>query len=239
MPETRMSQRLNCPRCGETILPDDKFCFHCGLRLARTQPPAPEPAGSFAARQRFPQWPLAVVGLLSLVLAGYIVHRQSALIARLTRSTPAQVSKTVPHVHRTASNSVVLHPVVTTTIYPANLPPVQGWTAVAETYQNVQFGLRLPLALKSALNASPTAWTWGSPGTPYQVALDVVTGKPSSASTSLGPNTWGTPIRKTSTTASQALYINWAAHKWVEVSMVVPVSHIGWLASIASSVRVS
>ena len=59
------------------------------------------------------------------------------------------------------------------------------------------------------------------------------------ASVSLGPNTWGTPIKSNATTATQNLYVEWSAGHWAEVLMTVPAKDSGWLGSIAESVRIS
>lgn len=236
MPETpAASVRLSCPRCHETILPEDKYCFHCGRRLqpsAATAPAEPSPR----PRTRFPQWPLAVIGAAAVVFAVYEVHHQSHVIAVLQSRGQSRI----PRTHDAKLRR--LHPVVTTTTtYPANLPSSASWTPEVETYQNVQFGLRVPVGMNTPLQTSATSnrWVWGQPQTPDQVVLAVVSGKPADASVPLGANTYGTAIRRTGSVASQSLYIRWSSRQWVAVSMTVPASHIGWLGAIATSVRVS
>ena len=239
MPEKSASRRLNCPSCSETVLPEDTFCFHCGRRLK------PKAAGGVSApndvrpkRRRFTQWPLAVMGAIALLAAGYEVHHQSAIIANLraTQSGHRQHFGDSGKKH-----GPVLHPVVTSTqtIYPANLPSPLSWTPEVETYRNVQFGLRVPKNLSASMGSSATQWTWGQANTPYRIVLSVVSAKTPAASVVLGPNTWGTPISRSSAAVSQDLFINWAGAKWVEVSMTVPASHVAWLQAIAKSVRVS
>lgn len=234
MPQTPMSHRLTCPRCGETILAEDKFCFHCGRRLA-TPPDQSEPLPPEAPKptRRFTQWPLALAGVAVLVLAGFEVHHQSQIIAKLRVADRAANSS--PH----RSNKPLKPVVSTTTTYPSNLPSSASWTPEVETYHNVQFGVRVPVAMNKAVSASSNQWTWGQPNTPYQVVLAVVVAKPASANVPLGAKTYGTPMKRNSTTASQDLYINWTTGKWVEVSMTVPASHWNWLGSIAKSVQVS
>ena len=236
MPENRQAKApLSCPKCGETILPDDKFCFHCGRRLlpkdsAATglEDTAVRPPRSTA------QWALAAVGVALLAGTGYVVHRQSVIIHRLE----AQTHSTTGHLHN--GKTPVLHPVVTTTTtYPPNLPSSAKWVPEVESYQKVQISLRLPSTLSTPLSSSATAWTWGRRGTGYGVNMDVVSQKPADASVNLGPQTFGTPIQKTSTSAEQALYITWDHHQWVEVKMTVPLSHIDWIGAIAKSVGVS
>lgn len=232
MPETSVPRRLTCPRCGETILSEDKFCFHCGRRLGE------KPSGTTAEihPNRFAQWTLVAIGVVALVLAGYEVHHQSRVIAAL-QSRPASRGRSGS---AGKTGSLTLHPVVsTTTTYPTNLPSSAGWTSEVETYQRVQFGLRLPTGMNDVLSTSSTEWIWGKANTPYRVVLEVVANKPASASQTLGAQTYGTSIVKGSATASQALYINWASGKWVEVLMAVPVHHVNWLGSIAKSVQIS
>lgn len=227
------SLRLTCPRCGETILSEDKYCFHCGRRLQSAVDAGNNPPRS---RFRFPQWPLALVGIVAIAFAAYEVHHQSQVMAHL-QSTGAGSSA----VNRTGRRAVALHPVVTTTTtYPANLPSSASWTSEVETYRNVQFGLRVPVGMNTLLpSSSGSQWAWGEPNTPYKVVLSVVPARPAGATVALGPKTFGTAITRSGAVASQSLYINWAAHTWVQVSMAVPASHIYWLGSIAESVRVS
>lgn len=230
MSGTSAPRKLSCPRCGETILTEDRFCFHCGVRLG---PSAAEPVPGSRPKKRFPQWPLAIIGALALILAAYVVHQRSRVIAGL--KPPSSRA----HVSHPAHGTLTLHPVVsTTTTYPSNTSS-RNWTEVVEKYQKVDFGVRLPNALNTSLSASKTEWVWGKPGTPYRIILGVVPGKPPSASINLGPKTYGTNIAKNSSTATQSLYINWAPGKWVEVFMTVPANQVSWLGGIAQSVRIS
>jgi hypothetical protein len=189
------------------------------------------------SRTRFPQWPLAIIGAAAIAFAIYEIQHQSHVIAQLQSSGgQSGVSKThgAKHLH--------LYPVVTTTtIYPPNVPSSASWTQEVESYQNVQFGLRVPVGMNTALKSSPAAsrWSWGEPRTPYAVILAVVAAKPSDANVHLGANTFGTAISRKLAVASQSLYIHWSAHEWMEVSMTVPASHIAWLRVIATSVRIS
>lgn len=227
---------MTCPACSETVLPEDMFCFHCGRRLQPKKSTAgPKPSGS--KRLRFSQWPLAVVGAVALLAAGYEIHHQSAIIAHLEKGSPSAGAG----LKSGQKKKVVLHPVVTTakTIYPSNLPSTANWTPEVETYDNVQFGLSLPKAMSLPLNSSTTQWSWGKANSPYHVTLSVASGKTSGATVNLGPNTWGTAITHQNGVESQDLFIQWASQKWVEVAISVPAAHHDWLASIAQSVRVS
>ncbi|PSR21432.1 MAG: zinc ribbon domain-containing protein [Sulfobacillus acidophilus] len=236
MAEKAASPRLTCPQCGETVLPEDKFCFHCGRRLKVRQTPSVQESKP----RHFPQWPLALVGILALVLAGYVVHHESSTLARLPKRVaspnPISVPKRAPHAKVPPS----LHPVVTTTTtYPGSMPSSASWTPEVESYQNVQFEVRLPAAMHNALGASAGSWSWGTTNGLDRVTLSVVSAKPSSATVNLGPNTYGTSITQTASTASQNLFVTWAPHKWLEVSMTVPKGHVNWLGGIATSVRIS
>ncbi|NMP22100.1 zinc ribbon domain-containing protein [Sulfobacillus harzensis] len=227
MGERQARPHLSCPNCGETVLPDDVFCFHCGRRLKAAQSsPRPVP-------RHIGLWALALVGVLALVGAGYVIHhQQQALQAALQHQNSPKAK------HR--SGRVVLHPVVTTTTsYPANLPSSAHWTVEVETYHNVQLSLRLPTSLAHLKKSTSSQWVWGDPSFPYQVTLGVASSKPGAASVSLGTNTWGTPIAKSGSTAQQDLYIKWAPGNWAEVLMTVPSKDEGWLGAIAESVRVS
>lgn len=237
MPGREAQRRLSCPQCGETVLSDDKFCFHCGKRL-KDKDGASDLASDSGQSRRYPQWPLAIIGLVALVFAGIIVARQSHTIARLKVAGSAH---THPPTKATPGKHIVLHPVVTntTTTYPGNLPSSAGWTPEVVTYHSVQIGLRLPSALTTSLGHSKTSWSWGHPSSPYQVMLNVVGGRASTASVALGPNTYGTPISQANGVSTQQLYVNWAPHQWVEVSMAVPKADANWLGSIAESVRIS
>ncbi len=231
MSGTSAPRKLSCPRCGETILAEDKFCFHCGVRLGAI---AKASVQGSPPKKRFPQWPLAIIGAMALVLAAYVVHQRSRVIAGLKPPSSSA------HVSHSGHGTLTLHPVVsTTTTYPSNSSSSRNWTEVVEKYQKVHFALRLPNDMNTSLSASKTEWVWGKSGTPYRIILGVVSGKPPSASTNLGPKTYGTNIVKHSSTATQSLYINWSAGKWVEVFMTVPANKVSWLEAIAQSVRVS
>ncbi|NMP22063.1 zinc ribbon domain-containing protein [Sulfobacillus harzensis] len=260
--------QLSCPQCGETILPEDRFCFRCGGRL---------PMHKFLIiKQRLrrfglSQWPVAIVGVAALVAAAYVVYHQSQVIAETRYLDARQGNIASYHAHAVrqargkpshAAGSPLLHPIVitTTTTYPkpvrsASTPhsstagpvsqparsPTSGehWVTENERYQNVQFSLEVPSVMNTSLAASSTSWTWGSRNTPYHVTVSVVSGKPGSASMRLGAHTYGTPISRSSRVASQQLFITWARGKWVEVAMTVPSKNINWLAAVAESVRVS
>ncbi len=234
MPENKQAKAaLSCPKCGETILPDDKFCFHCGRRLL-PKDGTPTDLKDTAARVRRPvaQWVLAFLAVGLLAGTGFIVHRQSVIIHRLEAQSRTGRSQN--------PNAPPIHPVVTTTTtYPPNLPSSAKWVPEVESYQKVQISLRVPASLSTSLLASAKAWRWGQHGTPFGVGLDVVSQKPASASVNLGPQTFGTSIQKTGTSAEQAMYITWDHHQWVEVQMTVPINHIDWLYAIAKTVGVS
>jgi hypothetical protein len=232
-------QHVKCPQCGETVLPEDKFCFHCGRRLkAHVAERDEEGAGRHIA-----EWPLAILGAIVIVGAAYTIHRQTHLLGQL-RSQPRQ--HVLPN-HRGVAQQrlhptgpLVLHPVVTTTTtYPRNIPSSASWTLVAETYHNVQITLRLPNSMTTPLSVARTAWVWGAARTPYRVSVAVVATRPPTATQVLGNGVYGTVIQRTSATAMQSLFIRWAGHAWLDVSMTVPGAHANWLASIAESVRIS
>ncbi len=231
MGEKQVKHSLSCPGCGETVLAEDKFCFHCGRRLKSAVPPHPsEPKVS---RRHFPQWPLAVAGAMAVVLAVYVIHRENSGTSATVRATQT------PKIHAKHQRTNLKPVVSTTTTYPPNLPSSAHWTPEVETYQNVQLSLRVPTSMAVNLGSSATRWVWGKPNTPYRVVMQVVSQKPSQASQSLGPQTFGTSITNSGGTATQSLYISWANHQWVEVQMVVPSSNSNWLGAIAESVRVS
>lgn len=227
MGERTVKPRLTCPNCGETVLAEDVFCFHCGRRLKAAQSGPPN-----AVSRRFRQWPLAVAGVLAFIAAGYVIHHQQQQLTDVTHTSVRG--------HHLKKTRVVLHPVVsTTTSYPSNLPSSAHWTVEVERYHTVQVSLRLPTSLAHLEKSSSTAWTWGATSTPDRVTLGIVGAKPGNASVSLGPNTWGTPIQNNATTASQNLYVEWTPGHWAEVLMTVPAQDEGWLGSIAESVRIS
>ena len=252
----------NCPQCGETILPRDRYCFRCGSRL---------PARRFLLIKQqlsqisLSQWFLGIAGLAVLLAAGNIVHHQSQVMANALQHpghatnhrlvSPGAAVHPNPKPSRPA-RTPILHPVVTTrTTYPrparpsaspqlprakpAAAPSPGSWVMEQATYHSVQFHLAVPFGPSPTMTASPTAWTWGETHTPYHVTVSVVPGKPSSAAVTLGAKTCGTPIRHSARVASQQLYINWDRGQWVEVAMTVPRQHSNWLAAIAESVRVS
>ncbi len=234
MPENRQAKAaLSCPKCGETILPDDKFCFHCGRRLLpKDTAPTSAPHDTTVRRMPLAQWLLAVAGAALVIGTGVVVYRQSALIHRLETQQAGGGS--------TNGRTTAIHPVVTTTTtYPPNLPSSAKWVPEVESYQKVQISLRLPANLSTPLSSSATAWRWGERGTSFGVSMDVVSQKPADASVSLGPQTFGTPIQKSGTSAGQAMYITWGHHQWVEVQMTVPISHMDWIYAIAKTVGVS
>ncbi len=228
MSDISASKRLNCPRCGEIVSSEDKFCFHCGRRL----PPKPEVVSRPPSRRGW--WLLGILAVLVFLAGGYQMYHQSRVIASLNR----QVRRLNASLKSYQSGQ--FHPVVTTTTsYPTGVSSSADWTPELEAYANVQFGLRVPNGMNQTLHASPSDWIWGEPHSPYQVALSVVGVKPAAASVVLGANTYGTTISRMAGTASQQLYVNWAPHKWVEVSMAVPASHTNWLEAIATSVQIS
>ena len=230
MSETSASRRLNCPKCGEMVLSEDKFCFHCGRRLT------PQVAAATRKKPGWRWWPLGILGALLLMALGYWVHRQSLVIARLK----GEVSRLDASVKSRRPLSNDLHPVVTTTTsYPGNMPSSANWSVEIKTYANVTFSIRVPNSMDQALTTPRGSWEWGDPNTPYQVGLAVTAAKPIRASVALGANTYGTVITRSGDAASQQLYVNWAPSHWVEVSMTVPTSHINWLEAIATSVRIS
>jgi hypothetical protein len=190
--------------------------------------------------RHFPQWPLAVVGIMALVVAGYEVHHVSNALSRLPASVASPKPTSGNKSPSAAKTPSALHPVVTTTTtYPGSMPSSAGWTPEVESYQNVQFEVRLPISMHTALGSSAGSWTWGTPHSLDRVTLSVVSAKPATATVHLGSNTYGTPIAQTASTASQNLFVTWAAQKWLEVSMTVPKSHVNWLGGIATSVRIS
>lgn len=239
MGEKKIQTAMSCPKCGKTILPEDKFCFHCGRRL--TNSPATHGPGNQNARpvrRRFSQWPLAIFGAGALILAAVVVAHGSHVIAQLgasSKPSPARLHHSIKH-----KSSTVLHSAVTTTTtYPSNLPSSGSWTPEVETYNGAQITLRLPAAMSHAESSGATKWVWGAVGSPYQVTLAVVTGRSSSATIPLGPNTFGTAIIHAGGVTSQSLYVKWSNNDWIAVQMQVPNSHRGWLGSIAESVRIS
>lgn len=255
--------QLNCPQCGESILPTDKFCFRCGQRLpAQTLLALKYRLGRFGLSQSI----LAAAAVAALLTAAYMVHHQSQVIAKAVHhhaAHPRNQRSHQQHGGRQAdgkpshpAKTPILHPVVvtTSTTYPRParlsgsqpLPPKQPggqlsghWVTVQRTYQNVQFTLAVPPGMRSAPAASSSAWTWGDGATPYHVTVSVVPDKPASANVALGAQTYGTPIAQAPNAASQQLFINWARGQWVEVAMTVPHQDANWLAAIAESIRVS
>ncbi|MCY0878968.1 MAG: zinc ribbon domain-containing protein [Firmicutes bacterium] len=240
MPEKQRAQHLKCPQCGETVLPDDKFCFHCGRRLKYS---AEETEGP---ERRVPEWPLAILGGMAMVGALYIIHHQTHLLGQLrTHLKPRPVA--AAHAHQVRSRGraqppvpIALHPVVTTTTtYPQHVPSSASWTLVQETYRNVRITLRVPHNMSATLSATPAAWIWGQPHTPYRVSVTVVSARPADATEALGTGVYGTAIQRTPSEAVQSLFIRWASNAWLDVSMAVPNAHVNWLAAIAESVRIS
>ena len=227
MPESSASRRFDCPKCGQMVLSEDKFCFHCGRRLQ------PKDQAVAARKPRAAWWPAGILAALILVAAGYEIHHQSVVIAGLKSRFGVSLKS-----HHLQSGS--LHPVVTTTTsYPPDMPSSANWSSEVKTYAKVQFGIRVPNGMDQALHASSSRWAWGEPHSPYEVSLSVVGAKSAAASTVLGSNTYGTPISRGQGTASQQLYVNWASHEWLLVSMTVPANHEDWLEAIATSVQIS
>lgn len=226
--EKSAQSHLRCPNCQETVLAEDVFCFHCGRRLKSSSKDSAAPSRAV----RFPQWPLAILGVAALILAGYVVRHEQSTLSAVQSAPPAHHARTtVPK---------VLHPVVTTrTTYPASVPSSAHWIPEVATYRNVQFSLRVPKSMDQPLTTGTTSWSWGALNTADRVVVEVVSGKPAAASVSLGAQTWGTPIVHLGNSASQDLYIQWASHQWVAVLMRVPGQDTPWLGSIAESVRVS
>ncbi len=255
--------QFNCPQCGESLLPTDRFCFHCGRRLPAHKMLA---LAYRLARFGLPQSILAVAAVASLLAAAYLVHRQSQVIARALHHQPAHLRNkpTKPHAVPQAGGKPlhpakvpILHPVVVTTSTtsprPARSsgrtqppPPKQpggqrsgNWVTEQRSYQQAQFSLAVPSTMRAVLAASPRSWTWGDRGTPYHVTVAVVPARPPFASVTLGAETYGTAITQTANAASQQLFINWAGGQWVEVAMTVPRQDANWLAAMAESIRVS
>lgn len=249
---------LSCPQCGEAVLPSDKFCFRCGSRLPKHT--------WLALRYRLMRFGLSqlllvLMGVAALLVAAYVVHRQSQVIAESVQRPRNHQQPAHEHPHRhipakpahTAKNPI-LHPVVvttTTTVSPHSdapspnpgskkptVSPIGAWATEQATYQNVQFSLKVPPGMTAPLATSSTAWTWGARNSPYQVTVSVVPDKSTSADVELGTHTYGTAIQESPSTASQQLFVNWTGHEWVEVAMAVPKKNVAWLAAIAESLRV-
>ena len=43
---------MNCPKCGNTLAPNTKFCAKCGTPVAQQPPEQPGPAQPMSAQQK-------------------------------------------------------------------------------------------------------------------------------------------------------------------------------------------
>lgn len=243
--------RLACSHCGETVLLDDKFCFHCGTRL---------PSHPFLAMRHrlvqigLSQWPLAIIGTAALLGSAYIVRHQSLVVAEALHNRPHLHGRSSPVVRAPLVHAVIVETTTTrpgnahTSATPHSAKPAHqplnastsgSWVTEHASYQNIQVSLRVPWGTNPSRTVSPSSWAWGERNTPYHATVSVVSKKPGAAKRKLGPQTYGTPITRSATLASQTLVINWSGEKWLEVAIAVPSHNINWLATIAESIRIS
>ena len=129
-------------------------------------------------------------------------------------------------------------------IRPQTTPPTlkSGWSAEAVQYQGTSINVTIPKTLtETRRRLSSTQWQWANAGNnAYRVVLQALppSSSPPTGTSALGPGAYGTPIVRHGAMAEQTLYVDWAGHAWVAVTMKVPSSHINWLATIAQSVHV-
>ena len=163
-------------------------------------------------------------------------------------STPSSVPKSHPHPKAPVKPKVhAKHSGAPSTKKPKGLstpPTIQsGWSSQSVSYQGATINLTLPKSLTESISkVSSAEWRFANTGnSAYNVTVTALapSSSPPAGTNSLGPDAYGTPISDQGKTATQTLYVDWAGHAWVKVSMVVPVQDSSWLGSIAQSVRIS
>lgn len=234
-----------CPQCGQNVLPDDQFCFHCGANLA----PQPRVGPSPRLRKKRPWWlyglaGLVVVGLGSLIFRGHTSQKSAAtppknLSAASSRHHHShQHPSTAPSTSTPASVSPGPTPSSTSSNNPGS-----GWITQTVPYNGGTVSLQLPSALSHVESQGGGQWVYGpssgTSGTAGSVTLEIVGQKSSSATQSLGPGTYGTAITNQGSLVSQTLYVQWPQHGWVRVAMSVPGSQESWIRTIAQSVQIT
>lgn len=213
-----------CPRCEKTIRAGDLFCRHCGLPL--------EAQRSRSRGLRRIGYVAAVIGTAA-VSAVVIAHALTTPIASgpTPQARGQSIAVSQPAATASAANSQA----------PSSSSSSSGtWSTRSVRARGVGFSVQLPTNWIQSPLSRPGHWLWTAPNGVGKVTLAVKTYQNPSATESLGPNAYGTPITTlASGVASQQLDVKWAPHHWLWVTMKVPKSQISELGTIARSVNIS
>lgn len=236
-----------CSNCHEPLEPGSVFCTHCGTRALKLRP-----RNNVAPTKR--KRTIRKIGfglglLAALAIAIWAIRAPGQSPTYSGASTPSSSASASPSASKStspSSSSTASSPSSSSTASSAAVTPSasnggsQGWVHQSIAYQSSTISLEVPTSISHLSAASSSRWVWttSSGSSSNGITVEIVPNKTSGANQSLGPNTYGTPIVQTPSTASQTIDIHWSG-QWLAVKMVVPASHIDWLGKIARSVGIT
>jgi len=138
---TDVPRPISCPRCGQTVAPDQGWCLHCGAaartRIAKTP------------RWRLPLIFAAIIAALALATIGYSFAKLTADAGRLADApvTTAAPAGQPPAAQTTAPLPGT--PATTATTPPLTQPPVQTATPPVTAAPETATGSTEPDAVPS------------------------------------------------------------------------------------------
>ncbi|AUW94917.1 hypothetical protein BXT84_13945 [Sulfobacillus thermotolerans] len=232
----KTAQPLVCPQCQHAIRKDDRFCQHCGTALFPQGPTRTQPRSL-----KVVLWVASALTAGLLILGVVIVH--SLLTTRLATS-PLPFPK--PHPQIAVKNKPTTIPAAHLQTTSAPTPQAKAPSSVSTTWKSVfvnfngaTISLTLPSQVKPIAPQASGQWAWTTSPATTQIVLDITAAKSPQATQPLGPEAFGSPITRTTQSASQILDVAWAGHGYVALSMTVPLDDTAWLGTIAQSLRIT